>query len=74
MANAVRLVRPVAADNREWFELTMDALNQINVHIGEEFEIRAVSKSTRRRIPQTAKTSHRRAIPEEDEDFQDELL
>ena len=37
----------MAADQREWHALTMDALNEINVHVGEEFEIRAVAKSTR---------------------------
>lgn len=47
---SVRVTRPVAADVRDWRDLMEKVLNRLDVHVGEEFEIRQVRPSNRRPI------------------------
>ena len=68
----IRLTRPVAADVRDWRDTICDALNKLNVHVGEDFEIVAVAKSSRPPIATKERTRPRSAITDEvpDEEIQ----
>lgn len=52
MADLPRRVieRPIAPDVRDWSKFIMDVLNELDVHVGEKFEIRALERSSRKPI------------------------